>query len=277
MIDAHHHLWKYSAEDYPWIPPDSALARDQLVSELEAVTDAAGVRGTIAVQARQMAGESDFLLDLADACPRIRGVIGWVPLVDQAVGRDLERFGNNPKFRGVRHVLQDEPDSYFQRDDFHRGLAMLPSRGLVYELLIYQRQLPAAIRLVDRQPDLGIVIDHLAKPQARDGEINPEWRSWMCELAKRPNILGVKFSGLATEFPAGGGKASTIAAYFHETLAIFGADRVMFGSDWPVCLLRIEYQRWTDMVKDLADCLTAPERQAILENNALRIYGLPEG
>lgn len=274
MIDAHHHLWRYSPDSYPWIPEGSPLAKNQLGAELEAVTDAAGISGTVVVQARQMISESDFLLDLADATQRIRGVVGWVPLIDPAVNSELARLAAHPRFVGVRHVLQEEAEEYFLREDFHRGLAMLPGHGLVYDLLLFQRQLPVAIQLIDRQPDLGIIIDHIAKPAARSGRIEPQWRDGMRELAKRPNVIGVKFSGLLTEFPDGDGDAQTVAAYFEETLEIFGAGRVMFGTDWPVCLLRTSYQEWTERVRLLTSCLSTSDRDSILADNAIRCYSL---
>ena len=274
MIDSHHHLWRYSKEDYPWIPAGSPLAKDQLVAELESVTSEAGVTATVVVQARQVVGESDFLLSLADQTARIQAVVGWVPLIDENVSEELTRLSLNPKFKAVRHVLQEEPDEYFLRDDFHLGLSQLQSCGLLYDLLIYQRQLPVAIQLVDRQPDLPIILNHIAKPEARNGRIEPAWRTGMKELAKRDNLIGVKFSGLLTEFPNGEGDAETVAAYFHETLEIFGADKVMFGTDWPVCLLRASYSDWADIVRQLTENISEHERFGILEGNAKRAYGL---
>lgn len=274
MIDSHHHLWRYSKEDYPWIPAGSPLAKDQLAPALEAVTSEAGVTGTVVVQARQVIEESAFLLTLAEQTDRIQAVVGWIPLIDENVSIHLERLSASPKFKAVRHVLQEEPDEYFLRDDFHRGLSLLPSFGLKFDLLIFQRQLPVAIQLVDRQPDLPIILDHLAKPEARNGRIESAWRNGMKELAKRDNLLGVKFSGLLTEFPEGEGDAETVAAYLYETLEIFGADKVMFGTDWPVCLLRTSYRDWADDMRELTADLPESERKAILEGNAKRAYGL---
>ncbi|MFD2256749.1 amidohydrolase family protein [Luteolibacter algae] len=274
MIDSHHHLWNYSVEEYDWIPTGSPLAQNQLLPELEAVTAEAGVTGTVVVQARQVIEESDALLELADASDVIKAVVGWVPLIDENVADDLERLSPASKFKGVRHVLQGEPDEYFLRDDFHRGLAKLPDYDLIYDLLIFQRQLPVATQLVDRQPDLPIVLNHLAKPEARDGRIEPAWREGMKELAKRENVIGVKFSALLTEFPEGEGNHETVAAYFQETLEIFGADKVMFGTDWPVCLLRTTYKEWTDSILRLTASLSASDREAIFKGNATRCYNI---
>ncbi len=275
MIDSHHHLWNYSSAEYDWIPPGTPLAEDQLLDQLDAATSAAGVDGTVVVQARQVLAESDWLLSLADQSEIIAGAVGWVPLIDPLVGDDLARLAAHPKFKGVRHVLQGEPDAYFLRDDFHRGLSLLPDLDLRYDLLLFQRQLPVAIQLVDRQPDLGIIIDHLAKPEIRNGRIDPTWKAGMAELAKRDNILGVKISGMVTEVLDPQIDEATLRAYFEETLTLFGPDRLLFGTDWPVCLLRIDsYQAWAEIVRSFVSGLTADEAEAILHDNAVRCYGL---
>ena len=275
MIDSHHHLWNYSAAEYDWIPPGSPLAEDQLLGQLETATTAAGVDGTVVVQARQTLAESDWLLSLADHSEIIAGVVGWVPLINPDIGNDLGRLAAHPKFKGVRHVLQGEPDAYFLRDDFHRGLSLLPDLDLRYDLLLFQRQLPVAIQLVDRQPDLGIIIDHLAKPEISNGTIDPAWKAGMTELAKRDNILGVKISGMVTEVLDAEIDEPTLRAYFEETLTLFGPDRLLFGTDWPVCLLRIaSYKSWAEMVRGFVSGLSDDEAEAILHDNAVRCYGL---
>jgi L-fuconolactonase len=275
VIDSHHHLWRYSARDYPWIPPGSRLAHDHGLAELDAATTAASVTGTVVVQARQALEESAWLLDLGGQSELIRGVVGWVPLVAPEVGGDLERLAANPKFKAVRHVLQEEPDEYFLRDDFHRGLAQLPAFGLAYDLLIYQRQLPLGMQLVDRHPNLAVVVDHLAKPEIHNGRVEPAWRAAMAELAKRPNVIGVKISGLATEVTDAAVDEPTLRAYFDEALAIFGPERLMFGTDWPVCLLRLEsYTAWADMVRRFVAPLSAAEQELVLTTNCARAYRL---
>ncbi|MBK72466.1 MAG: amidohydrolase [Verrucomicrobiales bacterium] len=276
MLDTHHHLWSYNADDYPWIPANTPLAQNHLLLELKEATSLAGVTGTIAVQARQTTEESASLLKIADQSDLIRGVVGWIPLVSANVDEDLELFSDNPKFVGIRHVLQDEPDAYFLRDDFHRGLSKLPAHDLRYDILLYQYQIPVATKLVDRQPELGMIIDHIAKPKAQKGRVEHEWRSGMKELAKRENILGVKFSGLATEFPKEDEiDPDTIRAYFEETLEIFGVERVMFGTDWPVCLLKLDsYKQWADTVIILTSSLSGDEKDLILEKNGETAYQL---
>jgi L-fuconolactonase len=275
MIDSHHHLWHYSAGEYPWIPPASPLAQDQLLDQLEIATTAAAVDATVAVQARQTIEESDWLLSLTEQTDIIQGVVGWVPLIEENVVEPLGRLAAHPKLKGVRHVLQDEADEYFLRDDFHRGLALLPDLDLRYDLLLFQRQLPVAIQLVDRQPDLAIIIDHIAKPEIHKGRIEPAWKAGMTELAKRGNVLGVKISGMVTEVTGTEIDEDTLQAYFEETLNLFGPDRLLFGTDWPVCLLRIDsYKSWADMARRFVAGLSADEQQAILHDNAVRCYGL---
>lgn len=275
MIDSHHHLWNYSAEEYPWIPPGSALARNHLLNQLEQATTAAGVDGTIVVQARQTLAESEWLLSLADESERIAGVVGWAPLVDPDVSDEIARLAANPKLKALRHVLQDEPDEYFLRDEFHRGLALLPDLDLRYDLLIFQRQLPVAVRFADRQPELGIIVDHLAKPEIKKGKIDSNWKAGMAELSKRENVLGVKISGIVTEVIDQAIDEDTLRAYFEETLALFGPDRLLFGTDWPVCLLRIDsYNAWADLVRAFVSRLSPTESEAILHDNAVRIYCL---
>jgi L-fuconolactonase len=275
MIDSHHHLWHYSAEEYPWIPAGSPLAKDHLLPDLEAAANAATIDATVVVQARQTLEESDWLIDLADQSEIIAGVVGWVPLIDNNVGEPLSRLAARAKFKGVRHVLQEEPDAYFLRDDLHRGLALLPDLDLRYDLLLFQNQLPVALQFVDRQPDLGIIIDHIAKPKIHNGTIDPAWRAGMAELAKRDHVLGVKVSGMVTEVRDAEIDDATLRAYFNETLELFGADRLLYGSDWPVCLLRIDSMRdWAATVRSFTDDLSADESHAILHGNAVRIYGL---
>jgi L-fuconolactonase len=275
MIDSHHHLWKYNKAEYDWIPEDSPLAKDHLLEQLENETSSAEVSGTVVVQARQTLAESKWLLNLADQSDMIAGVIGWAPLMEYDVSHTLSYLAACPKFRGVRHVLQNEPDTFFLSDDFHRGLSLLPDLDLRYDLLVFQRQLSVALKLVDRQADLGIIIDHLAKPEIHNGKINPAWKAGMTELAKRDNILGVKISGLVNEVLDAEIDEPTLRAYFDETLEIFGSDRLMFGSDWPVCLLRIDsYQKWADMVRGFVSRLSSDESDAILHDNAVRIYAL---
>lgn len=238
-------------------------------------TTASGVDGTVAVQARQIVQESEDLIAMGRESDVLKGIVGWVPLIDEDVDRHLEKYAPEAKYKGVRHVLQDEPDEYFLRDDFHRGLDKLPGYNLRYDLLLFQRQLPVATKLVDRQPGLGIIVDHIAKPEIHNGRIEDAWRTGMKELAKRDNILGVKVSGMVNEVLDEQIDEATLKNYFMETLEIFGADRVMFGTDWPVCLMRIDaYKVWADMVKGWVSELSESEQALILGQNCAKTYQL---
>jgi len=275
MLDSHHHLWSFNEEEYGWIPEDWPIRKNFLVPELEAVTTAAGVDGTVAVQARQVVEESEALIRMGRETDVIKGIVGWVPLIDADVEKHIENYAPEEKYKAVRHVLQGEEDSYFLRDDFHRGLSLLPSHDLRYDLLLFQRQLPVAIQLVDRQPDLGIIIDHIAKPEIHNGRIETAWQTGMKDIAKRDNILGVKISGMVNETTDLEIDEETLKNYFLETLEIFGAERVMFGTDWPVCLERIDsYTVWSDMVQRFVSDLSKDEQQMILHNNCAKAYQL---
>ncbi len=276
MLDSHHHLWRYDPEHYPWIPPESALAQDYLIPELVANTDAAGVTGTVAVQARQSLEESDWLLSLSDESDRIQGVVGWVPLADEKVGEHLERLSHHRKFKAVRHVVQDEPDDNFiLGDDFNRGIGMLQDYGLVYDILIFQKHLPPTIEFVDKHPNQLFVIDHIAKPVIHNGRIEEDWKRGMAALAEREHVTAVKISGMVTEVTDDKLDDTTLKNYLCETLELFGPKRICFGTDWPVCLLRIDsYKDWADSVRSYVAELSENEQSAILTDTCKAAYRL---
>ncbi len=275
MIDSHHHLWKYSPQDYPWIPEGSALAQSYGLAELHDVTARSGVTGTVVVQARQCVEETRWLLDLAARSSVIRGVVGWLPLIEDTIVAQLDQWQHEEALKGLRHVLQEEPDEYFARTDFHRGLAALAETHLRYDLLIFERQIPAAMAMIAHHPQLPIIIDHIAKPEIHNGRISETWRAGMRELAQRDQVIGVKISGMATEVRDETLCIDTLRAYFNETLEIFGPQRVMVGSDWPVSLLRLEsYPQWIQMLRTFVSELSEAEQQMILSDNAVRCYGL---
>ncbi|NND95753.1 MAG: amidohydrolase family protein [Pirellulaceae bacterium] len=275
LIDSHHHLWKYSAEEYGWISDEmSVLQRDFLSKQLQEVADNSGVDGFVSVQARQVVDETNALLQIADQQPLIKAVVGWVPLADQNVESILDQYADNPKLKGVRHVVQDEPtDDFILGKDFNRGVALLKDRKLVYDILIFAKQLPASIQFVDRHPDQPMVLDHIAKPTIRGGQVNSNWESYIREIAKRENVT-CKFSGVATEVRDETWSTETIAPYWDVVLEAFTPQRLMFGSDWPVCLLKTDYQRWLDTVRELASKLSADEQAAVFANTASASYNL---
>jgi L-fuconolactonase len=273
-IDAHQHFWHYSAEEYGWIDGRmEALRRDFLPPHLIGEMIRTGVDGTIAVQARQTLADTEWLLDLSKAYPFIAGVVGWAPLTSPEFTALLDSLATYPKLRGLRHVLQDEPDeAYMLRDTFNHGVSMLKDRNLVYDILIYERHLPIAVQFVDRHPNQKFVLDHLAKPKVSAGEISP-WREQIRELARREHVH-CKLSGLVTEAKWGSWTIEDLRPYVEIALEAFGPHRVMAGSDWPVCTLASEYQRWWQTLLSLLSGFSESERNAILGVNAIETYSL---
>lgn len=277
-IDAHHHLWSYSAAEYGWIGDEMpALRRDFLPPDLHAEMAAAGVHGAVAVQARQTLQETRWLLDFAAQSPLIAGVVGWAPIAAPEFPRVLESVlessSGETKLKGLRHVLQDEPDdAYALREEFQRGLKLLEGTGLAYDILIYERQLPAAIRLVDLHPNQVFVLDHLAKPKIAAHELSP-WRENIRELAWRPNVV-CKISGMVTEADWTRWTMADLEPYLATVLECFGPDRLLAGSDWPVCTVATGYQHWWQTLRQWASSLSATEQENILGANAARVYQL---
>ncbi len=272
-IDSHQHFWQYHPAEYGWMQADWPIRRDFLPADLAPVLRAHQLDGCVAVQARQSLEESRWLLKLAEGSPIIRGVVGWVDLCASDVGRQLEELGAHPKFVGVRHVVQDEPDDGFMlRADFQRGIAALPAFGLTYDLLVFPRQLPAAIALARKFPGQPFVLDHLAKPPIKDGALSP-WREQIQELARLPNVR-CKVSGLVTEADWQAWRADDFKPYLEVAFEAFGPDRLMYGSDWPVCLLAGKYERVFGLLEDYTRPLGADARAKFFGENAAQFYGL---
>jgi L-fuconolactonase len=273
-IDAHHHLWRYRKEEYGWIGPGmEALARDFLTKDLEEEMRANGIDGSVAVQARQSVEETDWLLDLAGVSSFIRGVVGWAPIASAEFPGVLERWEGNSLLKGLRHVIQDEADDNFiNRSDFSAGITALAGSRLVYDILIYERHLAATIQFVDHHPKQLFVLDHIAKPQIKNHQLEP-WGSNVHELAKRGNVY-CKLSGIVTEADWQNWTADDLRPYFDVVLNAFGPKRLMFGSDWPVCLLACTYGRWFDTVHEFVNELSGAERELILGEVASQVYSL---
>jgi len=273
-IDAHQHFWRYSPQEYGWIGPDMAvLQQDRLPAHLAPLLAASGIDGTVAVQARQTLAETQWLLHLADQHSFIKGVVGWVNLRSPDLHAQLERFSNHPKFCGVRHVVQDEPDDQLMlRDDFQRGIAALAEFGLTYDLLILPCHLPVANELVNRFPNQSFVLDHIAKPLINDGALEP-WATDIGQLAALPNVW-CKVSGLITEANWQNWQVADFWPYLDVVFEAFGPQRIMFGSDWPVCTLAGSYEQVFGLVAEYVGQLSTDELTAILGETARRFYGL---
>ena len=275
LIDSHHHLWKYSADQYGWISDEMLpLKADFLVPELREIAAESSVDAFVSVQARQSLQETDDLLAMAETDPLIAGVVGWVPLAAPDIGQTLERLCEQQFLKGVRHVVQDEQDDRFILGaDFNRGVSQLAAHNLVYDVLIFAKQLPASIEFVDQHPNLKMILDHIAKPTITEETFDNSWETNFRELAKRQNI-SCKFSGVVTEIRGETWTVDQIQRYWDVALDAFTPDRLMFGSDWPVCLLKTGHRQWLETVQQLASALTISERNKIFSANAIRDYKL---
>ncbi len=273
-IDAHQHFWHYTAEEYAWIDDTMPiLRRDFLPADLQAATEGCGIDGVVTVQARQTMKETHWLLDLASRNEFIRGVVGWCPLLDPRLRDILEPLSKNEKLKAVRHVLQDEPDErYVLRDDFNLGVSQLKEFDLAYDILVFERHLPHVIEFVKRHPNQIFVLDHMAKPRIRDGALSP-WRENLNRLAEFPNVC-CKISGMVTEADHDAWRDEDLVPYFDVVLKAFGPQRLLFGSDWPVCLTATTYRRWFSVVRKQIAALSASEQGAILGGTAARVYRL---
>lgn len=272
-IDAHHHFWHYSPREYGWIDDAmAAIRRDFLPADLAQEISAAGIDAVISVQASQSLAETEFLLNQAHANPWIAGVVGWVPLIDPAVAETLAALAADPRLKGIRHVLQAEPDAYMDSPAFNAGIAQLRAFNLTYDILIYHAQLPAAIDLVDRHPDQVFVLDHIAKPAIRSGSLQP-WARNLADLARRPNVF-CKLSGVVTEANYATWTYDQILPWLEAALEAFTPARLMFGSDWPVCRVAVSYVDWVRTIERFTAPLTATEREAVFHTTATSAYRL---
>jgi L-fuconolactonase len=272
-VDAHVHLWRYAPAELDWISDQMrVLRRDFAAEQVAAELARAGVAGAVAVQARQSLAENEHLLAERARCPAILGVVGWVDLRAADVGAALERYAG--RLCGVRHVVQDElADDFLLRADFQRGVALLPRFELTYDLLVVPRQLAAACAFADRNPELRLVLDHLGKPFIQDGRIEP-WARDLRELARRPHVW-LKASGLVTEADHARWTAADLRAYLDVAFEAFGPDRILFGSDYPVCLLAASYAQVHGVITHYIAALSAAERARVLGDNARAFYRLP--
>ena len=272
-IDAHHHLWRFTTDEYGWIDDSmSALRRDFLPPDLKLETELAGVSGTVAVQARQTVEETEWLLSLAEAEPLIAGVVGWMPIAASEFPELLERYSVRPKLKGLRHVVQGEAVGFLDGEAFNLGIAQLQERRLTYDILVFARQLAETIRFVDRHPGQAFVLDHIAKPSIAASEIEA-WSTDIRELARRPNV-SCKLSGMVTEADFEDWSPEQLEPYCDVVLEAFGPGRIMVGTDWPVITVGCSYVRWWQIVEAWVARLSEAEQAAILGGNATRTYAL---
>ena len=275
VVDAHHHLWDLAVRDQPWTGGLPVLRRSFGMADLLPQLRACGVDGTVLVQTVTVADETPELLGVAVQHPEVLGVVGWVDLTSPAVGDELARLQALPggeRLVGVRHQVQLEPDPrWLLRHEVLRGLRAVAAAGLAYDLLVVRSQLAVAVEVVRRLPELRFVLDHAGKPGIADRELDP-WRTQITALAQAGQV-SAKLSGLLTE-AAADWSPSDLQPYADHLLSSFGPHRVMAGSDWPVCLLRADYERTTAVTRGLLAGLSPAERDAVLGGTAVRSYAL---
>lgn len=273
-IDAHQHFWKYDPAKLGWINNDmQVLKKDYLPPDLKAEMDKTNYDGCVAVQASQSEEETDFLLALAKQYDYVKGVVGWVDLCDYNVKSRLAHYAKHPKLCGIRHIVHDEADDYFLlRSDFMRGVKMLNEFDLTYDILIFEKHLPVTLQFVSYLPESRLVVDHIAKPRIAAAELSP-WKENMRSLAEYPNVY-CKLSGMVTEADWHKWKPDDFNTYLDVVFEAFGTNRLMIGSDWPVCRLAGEYDEVMVIVENYISQLSQDEQAAILGRNAIDFYQL---
>lgn len=274
VIDSHQHFWNYHPDTHAWIGDGmDILKRDFLPNDLLIELNTHHLDGSIAVQANQSEQDTLFLHELSTQHEFIKAVVGWVNLLGSDIESRLEYFSELPKIKGFRHVVQDELDSQFMsRPDFKNGISKLDSFGFTYDILIYPHQLQSAIDLVRAFPNQKFVIDHLAKPQIENKQID-EWKRLMLQFSELDNVW-CKVSGMVTEASWTGWTKEDFIPYLNIILDVFGPDKIMFGSDWPVCLLAASYGEVKEIVSDYVDELSLSEQDCIFGKNTMLFYNL---
>lgn len=274
IIDAHQHFWQYEPVKHEWIDDNMAvIRRDFLPSDLKEVYQENGIDGCIAVQADQTLKETDFLIDLSKENPFIKGVVGWVDLRSDNIQADLSKYGDVGIVKGFRHVVQGEPDpNFLLRKNFLRGISALKEFDFTYDILIFPHQLGAALEFVRKFPNQKFVIDHIAKPYIKDGFFDG-WAVLMKEIAKSENVY-CKISGMVTEADYNSWTPKQIEPYMDLVLDSFGTKRLMFGSDWPVCLVAANYKQVKSLVTTFIEPLSETEKEAIMGRNAITFYNI---
>lgn len=274
VIDSHQHFWHYEPVKHAWIDDDMAVIRkDFMPSDLQIVYQNNGIDGCVAVQADQTLAETDFLLKLSSEYNFIKGVVGWVDLRDAAIEATLESYTQHKKLKGFRHVVQGEPDhNFLLRPQFMNGISLLEKYNFTYDILIFPHQLGATLEFVKQFPNQKFVIDHIAKPYIKDGFYDG-WAVLMKEVSKFENV-SCKLSGMVTEADYKLWRPEQIKPYMELVLEAFGPNRVMFGSDWPVCLVAGNYSQVKGLVTNFISALSSNEQAQIMGANAINFYNL---
>ena len=271
MIDTHQHFWRLSRGGYAWMPKDlPALYRDYEPEHLQPLLQNNGITRTIVVQADDTVAETEFLLDLANTHSWIAGVVGWVDLEGETAADTVQRLAASPKFLGIRPMIQDiADDQWMLRSNLEGGLAAVSDNDLTFDALVLQKHLPVLDTFLSRYPDLRVVIDHCAKPDFTEGRFE-DWAQNIAAIAAHPNTF-CKLSGLLTEAPAGAG-LEDLKPYLDHVLGVFGPDRVLFGSDWPVLNLVSDYDQWVGMMRQYADASGLMDWDVMMSDTPCHAY-----
>lgn len=274
-IDAHQHFWHFDPVRDSWITDDMAtLRRDFLPADLEPILEQNGIDGCVAVQASQSEAETTFLVRMAQTYDIVKGVVGWVDLQSDQLSERLQDLSQYTEIKGYRHVAQSEPDDFLTRPAVVEGIRQLASFGLTYDILIYPTQLKAALHLVRSVPEVSFVIDHLAKPYIKKREIS-RWSNFMAEIAKNKHV-SCKLSGMVTEGDWQDWSKKDFFPYMDVIFETFGPDRIMFGSDWPVCLVAANYTQVKTLVDEYVSNWGEEVRAKVFGANAVSFYNLPK-
>jgi L-fuconolactonase len=273
-IDAHQHFWMYNEKEYGWINKDMAvLKQDFLPEDLEVLLQSIGFDGTVAIQARQNLEETKWLLELAQKHDFIKGVVGWVDLCSPDVIDQLKSFAEYPSLKGIRHIIHDEADDQFMlREDFQRGIKALQDFQLTYDLLLFPKHIPFAIELINKFPNQPFVLDHIGKPDIKNQRFS-QWKEDLFELASYKNVY-VKVSGMVTEADWQTWRKEDFKPYLDIVFQAFGPNRIMIGSDWPVCTVSHRYETVMEIVLDYVKQLAPEYENQILGENCARFYSI---
>jgi L-fuconolactonase len=272
MIDSHQHFWKYEPVKHSWIDDEMALIRkDFLPSDLATVYQENNIEGCVAVQADQTLEETDFLIDLASKNSFIKGIVGWVDLRNENIEEVLEKYSKHSSVKGFRHVVQGEEDhNFLLRPNFLRGISALEKYNFTYDILVFPHQLGAVLEFVKRFPNQKFVIDHIAKPYIKDGFFDG-WAILMKEIAKQENVF-CKVSGMITEADYNSWTPAQLESYLDLVFKAFGTNRIMFGSDWPVCLVAGNYNQVKSIIINFIAKFSAEDQAAVMGKNAIEFY-----
>ena len=273
IIDSHQHFWNYDPVRDSWIDESmGSIRKNFLPEDLKAILLENNIDGCVSVQADQSEAETEFLLSCADKNPFIKGVVGWVDLTAENVEARLAHYSSNSLFKGVRHIVQSEKDDYLLRKDVQNGISKLAKYNLTYDILVFPKQLPAVLELVDRFPEQNFILDHIGKPKI-SMPMNETWKANITSLSKFENV-SCKISGMVTETENFSFTDKDFEPFIDHVFNSFGSNRLLFGSDWPVCLLATNYKKVVKLINNYLDLHSAEIKAQVMGINAIKIYNL---